>query len=52
MIGMLCYDTKGLLSLTFSIRVENNAKMNHVVLRVVSHVNADRRGHIKDKELV
>lgn len=39
-------------TLTQLIRAENNAKMNHVVLGVVSRANADGRGHIKDKELV
>lgn len=40
-------------SLTQLIRVENIAKMNHVVLRVVSHANnADSWGHIKDEQLV
>lgn len=35
------------------IRVENNCKKNHVVLRLVSHANnAGGRGHIKDEELV
>lgn len=39
-------------TLTQLIRVENNAKMDHVLLRVVSRANSDGRGHIKDKELV
>lgn len=30
--------------------VENNVKMNHVVLRVAGRANDDSRGHIKDKE--
>lgn len=46
---MLCTVAR---TLTQLIRVENNGKMNRVVLRVVSRDDADSRGHIKDKELV
>lgn len=48
----MCFRCNVTRTLTKLIRVENNSKMNHAVLRVVSRANADGRGHINDKELV